>query len=154
MDSVIVEGSIFQSLELEIFRVGYSQLGRMDLDTVQRWDRTGSYVKGISNTNTTGSNILSLRLVNCEGLILWGFRTSAHSPEDRELTTGLGKAKSQPEILEDPYVAKWFGFEFLILRCGRTRQTGHRPDGGSWGQEWGVATSLPNSQSGRKSTRK
>ena len=89
----------------------------MDLDTVQRWDRTGSYVKGISNTNTTGSNILSVRLVNCEGLILWGFRTSAHSPEDRELTTGLGKAKSQPEILEDEIYMLRNGLGLSFLYC-------------------------------------
>ena len=45
------------------------------------------------------------------------------------MTTGLGKATTrQPEILEDPYVAKWFGFECLILRCGRTRQTGQDID--------------------------
>ena len=45
------------------------------------------------------------------------------------MTTGLGKATTrQPEILEDPYAAKWFGFECLILRCGRTRQTGQDID--------------------------
>ena len=66
--------------------------------------------------------------MSCEGLILWGFRTSAHRPDGKELTTGLGEPNSQPEILEDPYVAKWFGFECLILRCGRTRQTGQDID--------------------------
>ena len=100
------------------------------MDTAQRWDRTGSYVKGRSNTNTTGCKYFEFETCElCEGLILWGFRTSAHRPDGREMTTGLGKATTrQPEILEDPYAAKWFGFECLILRCGRTRQTGQDID--------------------------
>ena len=55
--------------------------------------------------------------MNCEGLILWGFRTSAHSPEDRELTTGLGKAKSQPEILEDEIYMLRNGLGLSFLYC-------------------------------------
>ena len=57
-----------------------------------------------------------------------GFQDISTQTRGQELTSGLGKANSQPEILEDPYVAKWFGFECLILRCGRTRQTGQDID--------------------------
>ena len=85
-------------------------------------------VKGRSNTKTKCCKYFEFE--TCE---LWrshivGFQDISTQTRGQELTSGLGKANSQPEILEDPYVAKWFGFECLLLRCGRTRQTGQDID--------------------------
>ena len=71
----------------------------------------------------------------CETCELWrshivGFQDISTQPRGQGADDWTGQSQISARNIRgrNIYVAKWFGFEFLILRCGRTRQTGQDID--------------------------